>query len=707
MTSATDTPIETLYAHGLQSHGQGDVNGAMGAYEQVLQQAPRHFGALYHVGIAAFQVGNYEMAAGFFRSALAVQPDDAAAHSNLGNALKELQQLDEALHSYERALALNGGDADTHFNRGGVLLALQRYADAVHSYDQALAIHADDEQAWSNRAVALKQLGQYEPALQSAAQALALNPGNPGTHSVCGDILAAMARLDAAEQHYRRALELAPDDPHAHYQLGSLFLLGARYADALACYGNALKLKPQPALVIELRRGLIDAYGKFGRQQLDQGKPAEAAQLFDALLKIDDSDVETWQSHALALHEAGRNEAALASMERALAIAPDDGRYHLARGVILHAMQRYDEAQHSFEQAVRLAPRLAEAHASLGRLQARAGEFDRALKHYKQAIALDPACALAHWNLALVYLRRGDYKQGWPEYEWRWKTDSLAASIRQRSFAQPAWIGREPLAGKTILLHAEQGLGDAIQFSRYAPLLAQRGATVVLEVQSALAGLMATLAGVARVVRKGEPLPPFDYHLPLLSAPLAFDTRLDTVPSPSPYLAADPTRVAQWEALLGPRRKLRVGLAWRGAAHHQNDQGRSMPLPALARLCTGQYEFVSLQKEVRADEQALLDTLPVRQVAGHLHDFTDTAALCAALDVVISVDTSVAHLAGALGRPVWILLQTPSEWRWLEQRSDSPWYASATLYRQPRDGDWDAVTDAVAAALGGLAAHAG
>src|SRR5471030_2343029 len=717
---AVHTLIAPLFEQGLLFHGQGELAKAMYLFEQVLKLAPKHFDALHLVGIVAFQTGDFEMAAGFFRSALLVQPDHATAHSNLGNALKEMQHLEDALLSYERALELSGGDADTYYNRGVALQALQRHADALRSYDQALAINAGDDQAWNNRAAALQHSGQVGAALHSVRQALALNPHNVEAHNQCGTILQELGRPEEAEASYRRALELVPDYADAHHKLGGLLLSRGRFRDALRCWDRAISLNPrlleayqQRAIVLRklnrlkearrdldtvlvLQRELVAAYRQLGTQLQELGRPESAARMFGALLALDDSDADIWQLHARMLHATGR---------RALALQPERGSYHLTHGAILSASQRYAAAQLAYERAVQLEPRHPGSYTNLGSLLDLIGQPDAALDNYAQALALDPDYAQAHWNRSLVYLRRGDYERGWREYEWRWKTTTAGVLKGGRGFSQPAWTGREALAGKTVLLHAEQGLGDMLQFCRYAPLVAQRGASVVLEVPAPLAGLLATLAGVARIVVKGEALPPFDYHIPMMSLPLAFDTRLDAVPGAAPYLASEPARVAQWRALLGAQTRPRVGLVWNGNPSHKNDVHRSVPLAQFARLLSERCEFISLQKELRPADQPLLDALPVRQVGELLRDLSDTAALCELMDVVITVDTSVAHLAGALGKPVWLLLQAPFEWRWLEQGTDSPWYPSATLYRQSQRGDWAPVIDALAADLDQLAAR--
>ena len=725
---AIHAQAQALFAQGLQFHSQGGLAQAMHTYEQVLKLAPEHFDALHHVGIVAFQIGDFDMAAGFFRSALAVHPDDGGAHGNLGNALREMQHLEDALLSYDRALELDKGDANTWYNRGVALQALQRSGDALHSYDQALAINAGDDQAWNNRAAVLKHMAQYAPALHSVEQALALNPHNAEACNNRGNILQEMGRLDGAEESYQRALELVPGYADAHYNRGRLLQSRELFEDALQCYDQAISLDPRlaaayrhraivlcklnrheeslrdDASALGLQRELINGYRKLGKQLQELGRPESAARVLASSLALDDSDADAWQLQARMLNAAGQREEALASIARALALRPDSADYHLTRGVILRASLRYEAAQQCYEKAVQLAPRHPAGYSNLGSLLDQIGRADLALEHYGQAIALDPDCALAHWNRSLVYLRQGDYERGWREYEWRWKAETLPMYKGKRSFPQPVWTGRAALEGKTILLHAEQGLGDTLQFCRYAALVAQRGAVVMLEVKQPLAELLGTLAGVAQIVVKGAPLPPFDYHIPLMSLPLAFDTRLDTVPGAAPYLASDPARVAQWDALLGAKTKPRVGVVWSGHPANPNDHNRSIPLSMFAPVFSGQYEFISLQKEVRPADQPLLDALPVRQLADQLRDFSDTAALCELLDVVITVDTSVAHLAGALGRPVWILLQAPFEWRWLEQGADSPWYPSATLYRQSQRGDWAPVIDAVAEDLGRLTA---
>jgi hypothetical protein len=324
------------------------------------------------------------------------------------------------------------------------------------------------------------------------------------------------------------------------------------------------------------------------------------------------------------------------------------------------------------------------------------GAGEAALDCFARALSLNPNFALARWNRALFNLRRGNFRDGWPEYEARWEVETLNTFKDKREISQPLWLGTPSLEGATILLHAEQGLGDTLQFCRYVKPLADLGARVILEVQAPLVGLLAGLPGVSQIVARGESLPDFDYHCPLMSLPLAFETDLASIPGRHRYLTPDPTRVAEWAARLGPKTKPRVGLVWSGNPRHKNDHNRSIGFAAIAQLVSDDCEFISLQKEVREADRPALEAEPrVLQFGAELGDFTDTAALCELLDVVITVDTSVAHLAGALGKDVRILLGGMVDWRWLDDRLDSPWYPTARLYRQQAGEGWDPVLERV------------
>ena len=284
-----------------------------------------------------------------------------------------------------------------------------------------------------------------------------------------------------------------------------------------------------------------------------------------------------------------------------------------------------------------------------------------------------------------------------PSGEWRWKKED-GVKIR-RNFKQPLWLGKEDLTDKVILLHAEQGLGDSIQFCRYAKLVKQRGAYVLLEVPTALLGLLDGLEGIDVLIAKGQTLPAFDFHCPLLSLPLAFETDFTNIPCPTPYLAASASKCEAWTKRLGEKTKMRVGLVWSGSTTHKNDHNRSLTLKQLLPYLPDSCEYVSLQKEIRLEDKEFLDSSGILQYSEELEDFTDTAALCALMDLVISVDTSVAHLAGAMGKATWVLLPNAPDWRWLLDRDDSPWYPSVKLYRQGIDRQWLPVLERVAADL--------
>jgi hypothetical protein len=396
---------------------------------------------------------------------------------------------------------------------------------------------------------------------------------------------------------------------------------------------------------------------------------------------------EACSNHGLVLQAQGKLEAAQRSLQHALALNPDYAEAHYNLGNILLERRQPENALACYQRAIALKPDLSAAHYNAGNALRDLHRLDAAVASYEKAIALKPDFAQAHCSLSLVQLLAGDLQQGLKRYEWRLRTPQFAH--RQRNYPQPAWLGEESPSGKTLFLYGEQGLGDTIQFCRYVPLLAQHGARIILEVEPALASLLAGLAGVAEFVVKGSVPGGFDFHCSLLSLPLACKTGLNSIPSSIPYLSARADKLAYWAHRLGPRVRPRIGLVWSGNPQHKNDHNRSLPLAELIPYLSADFEYFSLQKDVRARDQDSLQAHPeIRHFGAELTDFSDTAALCAQLDLLLSVDSSVAHLNGALGNPTWILLPHTPDWRWLLQRSDSPWYPQARLYRQTAPGDW-------------------
>jgi TPR repeat/Tetratricopeptide repeat/Glycosyltransferase family 9 (heptosyltransferase) len=399
------------------------------------------------------------------------------------------------------------------------------------------------------------------------------------------------------------------------------------------------------------------------------------------------------------LRGLGRWEEALVSYGRAAAHRPSDVDALCNVGNVLRELGRWPEALAAYDRAIAIRPDNAMAHANRGVVLKELRRFDQAVASLDRAIELRPDYASAHFNRGMVLLLLGQLQPGWAGYEWRWEDAGGSVYRERRPFPHPRWHG-QAVAGKTVLLHGEQGYGDVLQFCRYARLLAEQGAEVVLEARAPLVSLLADLDGVSRLVTLGGSLPAFDYHCPLMSLPFAFGTSLGTIPQSTPYLRSDAGKVEFWQAQLGAKDRPRVGLAWSGNPAHISDRSRSIELSRLLQGLPTGYQYVSLQKDVRATDRPVLDSAGIVDVSREMHDFSDTAALCDCLDVVISVDTSVAHLSAALGRPTWILLAALPDWRWMLGRTDSPWYSSVTLYRQDEPDAWEGALLRVTADLG-------
>jgi tetratricopeptide (TPR) repeat protein len=489
--------------------------------------------------------------------------------------------------------------------------------------------------------------------------------------------------FDKAERLYTAVLHRHPDNFDALHGLGLINYRRGRLDAALAL--------TQAALHADLDRA--DGFSSLGLVFHALKQFERALRSYDEGLRLAPDDAELLNRRGVALLELGRPGDALDNFERVLALAPDHLEALGNRGNALIKLNRAAEALSSYDQALTIAPDNAQLLTNRAAALRRLDRPHEAVMSARRALLSRPDFAQARFVEGVARLTLGDFS-GWRGYEARWGVGFLAS--HRRNFTVPLWLGESSLDGKTILLHAEQGYGDTLQFARYAPLLAGRGANVVLEVQPELARLLAPLPGVAAVIARGNPLPRFDCHCPLLSLPLAFATELTTVPAPIPYVAPADQDVALWRERL-PRRGPCIGLVWSGERSHDNDRNRSLRLETLLPLLqTPDVTFVSLQHEVRDEDAGLLQAhSAVVHVGDRLRDFADTAAVIALLDAVISADTAVAHLAGAMGKPLLLLLPFGADFRWLRERDDSPWYPTARLLRQPAFGDWVSVIEAL------------
>ena len=470
---------------------------------------------------------------------------------------------------------------------------------------------------------------------------------------------------------------------------------------AMSAY-NAGKLGEAEQLcqqIINTKRGLFDALHLLAVVQSSLGKKDTAVASYDRALTLRPNSAETLSNRGVTLHELKRFAEALASYDRALTLRPDYAAALCNRGNALKELKRFEEALASYDRALALRPDYAEALSNRGVTLHELKRFEEALASYDRALKVRPDLAEAHFNEAVCRLLIGDFDRGWEKIEWRWKTGQ--PRNEKRNFAQPQWTGQEDIAGKTVLLHTEQGFGDTIQFCRYVPRVVERAGRVILEVPKPLHELMSTLSGAAQIISRGDPLPDFDIHCPLLSLPLAFRTQLESIPSTTPYLEVPINASQHWNTQLGPPDRPRIGICWAGNPNFRRDRSRSIGLsPILPLLANAEVQFFSLQKDLRAgDAEILRANHRITHLGQAIQTFSDTAAIISLMDLVISSDTSVVHLAGALGKPTWILLQFVPDWRWLLDREDSPWYPTARLFRQDETRQWDNVIARVHAAL--------
>jgi tetratricopeptide (TPR) repeat protein len=612
---------------------------------------------LHARGLLAYQAGAFDRSVSLICAAIAAKPYDASFHFNLANALQGLGEADKALTAYRKAISLKHDYAEAHSNLGALLGNLGRHDESLTAFNAAISLRPDYAQAHSNLSALLGMLGRYDEALTACNTALGLKPDHADAHSNLSALLRILGRFDEALTACKAAISLKPDYAEAHSNLGALLRTLGRFDEAITACNRAIGLKP----------GYAEAHSNLGN----------------------------------ALRGLGRLDEALAAYNKAISLKPDYAEAHSNLASLLDTVGRFDEALTACNTAIRIQPGYAKAHENMGIVFDHLCRLEEALAAFDTAISLTPDDAGFNFNQSCALLRMGLFPKGWDQYEWRWKNRHMAGS--QRHFAQPIWHG-DIDAGKTLLIHAEQGFGDTLQFCRYATLAAEHGMRVNLEVPRPLVRLLGNLPGVDQVVGQGDALPHFDVHAPMMSLPRLFGTTVATIPGKTPYLRADEGAAALWRQRLSmiAGQGRRIGLVWAGNPKTHcpdlasRERRRSISPEFLAPLFkTRGLKFFSLQK----DGPAAPAEFPLIDLMQEMEDFADTAALIANLDLVISVDTAVAHLAAAIGKPVWLLNRFDSCWRWLIGRRDSPWYPELRLYNQPQPGDWKPVVAEITADL--------
>ena len=567
---------------------------------------------------------------------------------------------------------------DAQHLSGLAALHAGRHEESVTRLQRAVAVNGKDAAAQGNLGLALMRAGRLQDALQVLEDALALDPKSSSNELYRGQVLVKLKRLDEAVMAFRRTIELRPDDPGTYRHLAVTLGDMGRLEEALCAHEKVLELEPDQA----------DHYGNIAGILCSLKRHSEISPFVEKALQLQPGHEIALLGRMDMLIASGKLNEALASAEELLAAHPKSLQGHIWRSKILVLMNQPERALQLSAAVRNIALDDPATHVNQGWILSFLNRFREAIVCYDRAIKLKPDHVDARYNRAFAMLTLGHFEEGWVEYEYR---NLRQKTLSARKYPKPLWWGKEPIKDRRLFLYYEQGLGDTIQFSRYAMLAADQGAKVIMSVHDPLRRLFASFDRRIRVIGMDEEPTEFDFHCPLLSLPLAFGTKLGTIPAwPEGYLKAPAEDAQAWAQRL-PAGRRRIGLVWSGSTLHHNDALRSIPLAKLTPLFQSGDVWVSLQKGPRDSDRPALEASDIFDPTDELGDFADTAALISALDLVVTVDTSVAHLAGALGKPVWVILPFSPDFRWLLRREDTPWYSGMRLFRQRRPGDWEDV----------------
>ena len=748
-TNALTEKLVELLTQAVNSHQAGQLPEAENLYRDILELDPSQPNANHNLGVLALDAGEASISLDYFRTALDNDPDEPQfwisyvdalikagqtdharevlmqglelglhgdevnilvdilakpqkaletpvkelasdetknknsqaqykSNSQIQKALTLLQagKLNEAKAEYKKLLKFYPKHPHILSGLGSIELQQGNIESGVQWLEQSLALDANQTTALSTLGIAYCKLSRLAEALESCGRAIALNPNYAEAHANKANALKSLKRYDEAIESYKTAISLKPNEADNYFSLGSVHRLLKQNNQAVTVLQQGLAINPYDVLAQIICADALQELGQF----------EDAARWYSSASGLDSTNMDIFLGRGVAYLSLKNFEAAREDFEHVVKSNPRSYKGYLNLGVALQKLGRFEEALHANQLAIDLNSTSLDAYCNRGLLLVEMRRLDEAAYFYDKAIELGPESNEASWNKSLLKLLVGEFAEGWALYESRWNT---ILKDYKRSYSQPLWLGKQSIAGKTLFIYPEQGFGDFIQFCRYVTLAEAAGAKVILEVPKALTTLISGLNGNFKIVQAGSKLPDFDFYCPIMSLPFAFKTALESIPTSDAYLYVDKNRLKAWQERLGEKTKARVGLVWSGAAGHANDHLRSLPLEMLKPLFSQPIEFHVLQKEIKkSDSDALLAYPQVKTHQDTLTDFSETAALIESMDLVITVDTSVAHLAAAMGKQCWILLAYSPDFRWMLNRTDSPWYPTVTLFRQSDFNEW-------------------
>lgn len=717
--------INDLLSAGLDFHKKGELAEAERYYQMVLAQDGTHVEALRLTGIIGYQTGNFTAAEPFFVRAVNFSPMSTQCRKNHAANLLALGKAEEAILEFSAVIRMSPNVAEGYFDRAVAKKTVGDYEGAIADYKKALALDPGHFGAHNNIANLFKELARNDEAKEHYNAAFALNPQHPEILNNLGVLELAQGEIESAAEKFMRAHELSPNALNPIKNLADALVRLGQYQSAEICFTRAVGINgTDPALwfgygklldQLDRKEQALECYRRAFTLDVHATDAVLAAvkiffdkKLYRECISIlrpaleNNPDVqEVAHNLALCLFESGERQEGLALLEKGIELEPNRFELHNNLGNFLRVLGDREGALEAFKRAIALSPTQVDPIYNMGVLFENEQQYEEAEKWYRKALAIDPGALRCNWNLALVLLTMGKYLEGWKQYEWRWKWPEFTSP--RRNFPQPQWYG-EDLTGKTLLVHSEQGMGDAIQFVRYVPLIQANQEKVILEIPAQLMRLMKGLKGAPEdVYRYGDDLPWFDRQIPTMSLPVAFGTTLETVPANTPYIEAESAEVSRWKERISSfsNSDFRIGIVWAGNALHHKDAYRSTQFNNFLKLAgIPGVQLYSLQKG--EEQKQLLESAEAGKVINlmdEIDDFAETLGLMSNLDLIITVDTSIAHLAGAAALPVWILLAHDADYRWMIGREDTPWYPTAKLFRQPHEGDWNGVFNLVERAL--------